>query len=100
MSSAGDVNGDGIDNMIVGEPYGAGANSGRAYVIFGRSAMNPFGDSFDLTDIDGGSNGLTIVGAPTMGPGIGTWPASASAAAGDINNDGFRRSPGRRSGHA
>jgi Ca2+-binding RTX toxin-like protein len=39
VSSAGDVNGDGIDDLIVGAPYGddGGAYAGEAYVIFGRT---------------------------------------------------------------
>ena len=36
MSSAGDVNGDGVSDVIVGAP-GNGTTAGRAYLISGRT---------------------------------------------------------------
>ena len=41
VSSAGDVNGDGIDDLIVGAYYGddGGSDAGEAYVIFGSSGV-------------------------------------------------------------
>ena len=53
VSSAGDVNGDGFDDLIVGAPNGddGGTNAGEAYVVFGKSAqLAPFGD-IDLTNL-------------------------------------------------
>jgi hypothetical protein len=39
VSSAGDVNGDGLDDLIIGVPYGhpSGVNSGKSYVVFGKT---------------------------------------------------------------
>ena len=40
VSSAGDVNGDGFDDLIVGAPYGddGGTDAGEAYVVFGKAS--------------------------------------------------------------
>jgi hypothetical protein len=73
VSDAGDVNGDGYDDVIVGAPYNdAGANNaGRAYIYFGGPAMD------DVPDIV-----LTGVAADDN---FG-WSVSG---AGDVNNDGY-----------
>ena len=56
VSSAGDVNGDGIGDLLIGGPY-AGPNSsfsGTSYVVFGRnSVQHPFPASLELSDLDG-----------------------------------------------
>ena len=43
VSAAGDVNGDGIDDLIVGAPRGGngGTNAGQAYVIYGSRSFGP-----------------------------------------------------------
>ena len=40
VSNAGDVNGDGFDDLLVGAPYTDpnGENSGSSYLVFGRAA--------------------------------------------------------------
>jgi len=62
VSSAGDVNGDGIDDIIVGarlaDPNGTYA-AGESYVVFGRSSG--FSSSLDLSSLDG-SNGFALIG--------------------------------------
>ena len=81
VSSAGDVNGDGIEDFIVGahqsEPYIEGA----AYVVFGTEA--PFSQTFDFATLDG-TNGFKIVG-----PGLGIEAGFVVSSGGDVNGDGF-----------
>src|SRR5262249_55577605 len=60
VSNAGDVNGDGIDDLIVGAPHYHlnGANDGvsGAYVVFGRTGG--FTSPVDLRDIAAGHGGF------------------------------------------
>ena len=81
VSAAGDVNGDGFDDVIVGAPLGdnGGTGAGEAYVIFGKATG--FG-TVDLSNL--GSAGFVIQGDAT-GDALG-WSVSA---AGDVNGDGF-----------
>jgi len=81
VSSAGDVNGDGFDDLIVGA-YGddtGGTNAGAAWVVFGPGAA---ASDVDLAALGGG--GYRITGAAA-----GDRAGIAVAAAGDINADGF-----------
>ena len=86
VSSAGDINADGIDDLIVsapeGDPGGAiGINSGEVYVVFGAS--DGFSAAIDLSSLDG-SNGFVVNG------GLGISGAGESVdAAGDVNGDGI-----------
>jgi hypothetical protein len=83
VSSAGDVNGDGYYDLIIGaylaDPNGS--NSGAAYVVFG--AASGFTASLDLSDLDG-ANGFKINGGATD-----DWTGFSVSAAGDVNGDGF-----------
>ena len=83
VSSAGDVNGDGYDDVIIGA-YGSdvtASNAGQSFVVFGSAA--PFAASFDPTDLDG-VNGFAINGALTS-----DIAGIRVSDAGDVNNDGF-----------
>ena len=79
VGRAGDVNGDGISDIIVGAPF-AENTSGVSYVIFGH--IGSFPASFDLTTLDG-TNGFSITGANGE-----DQSGNAVACAGDVNGDG------------
>lgn len=80
VSAAGDVNGDGLDDLLVGEPSAAG-NSGSVYVVYGRS--NGFSSPLLLSNLSS-ADGFRLDGElANDGAGI------ALAGAGDLNGDGL-----------
>ena len=84
VSAAGDVNGDGIDDVIIGSRWvdvGAAADVGKAYVVYGRTGG--FSASIDLGGLDG-TDGFAIVGVAA-----GDWTGASVAGAGDVNGDGI-----------
>ncbi len=85
VASASDVNGDGINDLIVGADGASpnGAVSGSSYVVFGRSGVQPFASTINLSTITG-SNGFRLDGV-TMGDRSGARVASV----GDVNGDGL-----------
>jgi VCBS repeat-containing protein len=83
VAAAGDVNGDGIDDLLIGAPQGdpgGRANAGEAYVVFGRPGG--FGATLDLGTLNG-TNGFTISGVDA-----GDHAGWSVASAGDLNGDG------------
>jgi hypothetical protein len=81
VSAAGDVNGDGIDDLLVGADGDGGMRTGAAFVVFGHTGG--FSANLDLSAIDG-TNGFKIKGDGAYGD-LG-WSVSS---AGDINGDGI-----------
>ncbi|ELS00265.1 integrin alpha, partial [Gloeocapsa sp. PCC 73106] len=83
VSNAGDINGDGIDDLIIGayfaDPNGSG--SGSSYVVFGKNT--PFSSTLELSTLDG-SNGFTLNGVAA-----GDLSGRSVSSAGDINGDGL-----------
>jgi len=87
VASAGDVNGDGFDDLILGAPYAYGRDkankyAGNSYVVFGKSGQ--FDSAIDLSTVAAGSGGFVIHGEDA-----GDESGRAVAAAGDVNGDGF-----------
>ncbi len=84
VKGGGDVNGDGIDDIIIGAPqvdFGGNTNVGEAYVIFGSAGgFNPVFDKATLN----GENGFIIRGN-VLNKQLGI----SVSIAGDINNDGY-----------
>jgi hypothetical protein len=80
-SGAGDVNGDGLGDIVIGVPsqYRA-VKGGEAYVVFGAQKFPQF---FDLSKLDG-TNGFVIDSSVTGG-----LLGSSVSGVGDVNRDGF-----------
>ncbi|HLF21000.1 MAG TPA: integrin alpha, partial [Aestuariivirga sp.] len=82
VAGAGDINGDGFSDLIVGaynaDPHGS--NSGSTYVVFGKAT---FASSIQLSNLNG-ANGFRLDGVTN-----GDWSGLPAAAAGDINRDGY-----------
>ena len=102
VSSAGDINGDGFHDLIIGAPnapseryysyrYGTyyDPGAGQSYVVFGHS--NGFASNFDLSSLNG-SNGFTISGPSVTDrfsdPDRNNNLGSSVSNIGDINGDG------------
>jgi hypothetical protein len=91
VAAAGDVNGDGYADVIVGAPGAAKTDdgaAGEAYVIFGAAGGfgNADGQGRQVVAVDsiGAGQGLIIRGAAG-----GDQAGLSVAAAGDMNGDGF-----------
>ncbi|MFO0451400.1 MAG: hypothetical protein ACK52I_22545 [Pseudomonadota bacterium] len=82
VASAGDVNGDGFADLIIGA-YGANGYAGESYVVFGR-AVPGWGAEINLADIAGGTGGFVITGRDAN-----DRSGVSVASAGDVNGDGF-----------
>ena len=80
VSSAGDVNADGVADLIIGA-WGANNVAGASYVVFGSKQLGS-GGTLRLAALNG-TNGLTITGInPNDESGISV------SSAGDVNADG------------
>lgn len=80
LSGAGDVNGDGLADVLIGVASSKVTNTGgRSYVVFGTENSSPV----DLSDIAAGVGGFVIDEDGSAYAGI------MVASAGDVNQDGF-----------
>ena len=82
VSSAGDVNGDGLDDLIVGARYADldKTEEGKSYVVFGKTDST----AIDLSAIASGTGGFVI-----NGENASDWSGNSVSSAGDVNGDGL-----------
>ena len=83
VSSAGDVNGDGLDDVIVGAYFASpdgNSRAGESYVVFGKADSNPV----ELASLETDQRGFRI-------DGIEFYDSSGRSVsgAGDVNGDGL-----------
>jgi hypothetical protein len=83
VSSAGDVNGDGLDDLIIevsnADPDGK-TNAGRSFVVFGTADT----DVIELSSVTSGTGGFVINGEKA-----GDNSGVSVSSAGDVNGDGL-----------
>jgi FG-GAP repeat len=90
VSGAGDVNGDGFDDMIVSafraDPHGR-TNGGESYVVFGRGSAFP--PVIELRSLFPGLGGDGSTGFAIAGVEYSDESGRSVSAAGDVNGDGI-----------
>ena len=88
VNAAGDVNGDGYDDVIVGAIFGGQTLIGAAYVIYGNATLSTI--NLSVTDITlpsyfSSDKGFGVEGNSVVSSRLGISVNSA----GDLNNDGY-----------
>ena len=76
VASAGDVDGDGLDDLLIGA-YGNDSNAGKSYLFFGSTVAA--GGTFNLSTADGSFLGETA----------NDYSGVSVASAGDVDGDGL-----------
>ena len=87
VSSAGDVNGDGFDDLLIGasgaDPNGLSA-AGQSYVVFGGAGLSGMTVELAALNTTGNPGGFTLTGTAE-----GDRRGLPVSGAGDVNGDGF-----------
>ena len=90
LADAGDVNNDGISDLLIGAANFIGSfNNGGAYLIFGRPQTDPMPALFDLSNLrtaDGTNSGFGVLLQGSQGQG---GAGTDVAGVGDVNADGL-----------
>ncbi len=82
VSAAGDINGDGIDDIIIGAP-GNNGYKGQAHVVFGKEGKWSSPISLSTLSTVNGGDGFRLTGISDF-----EWSGVSVSAAGDFNGDG------------
>ncbi len=86
VANAGDFNGDGIDDLVIGaprnEPDGK-VRAGEVFLIYGKTGVNAPAGLYDITQI-----GTTVDGVVFRGDPFRIQAGFSVSSAGDFNNDG------------
>jgi hypothetical protein len=79
LSSAGDVNGDGFDDLLIGSPRNGdgGSDAGQTYLILGKASGWKMDENLSSAD------------ASFWGEDLGDQSGYSVASAGDVNGDGY-----------
>ena len=85
LAAAGDVNGDGLQDLLIGGPRTALGGAGDIYVVYGRpNDAGPTQGQIDLASVNGGSAGFRMTAESPTDVGFG----QSAAGGGDFNGDG------------
>ncbi len=87
VSGAGDINGDGVADLVIGAfmaSPGGRAQAGKSYVVFGSQNRSAWGNGvLDLGSLSDGHRGFVL-----QGEAGNDWSGLSVSGAGDINGDG------------
>jgi Ca2+-binding RTX toxin-like protein len=81
VSMAGDFDGDGFDDVLVGAPFAGASSEGLSYLVYGKSSVGA--SAIDLGSL------LGSVGMILKGENSSDSSGRSARAAGDVNRDGF-----------
>ena len=86
VSSAGDVNGDGLNDLLIGAKFAdpGGSNRGQSYLVYGQPTDSPLTGALNLADVGG-----TLAGATFNGIATSDRSGNSVSSAGDVNGDGL-----------